>query len=202
MNDDLKKFLEDVETPLSADAKAFLENRTPEMQIKWATINVPEGFLTPDDLSFSFKTSIGTKELPYSHQLNGALLRRHVRMDTPTKEAIRMGKLLLDNLRLPDAQFGKHYTDAVLWPVLDERFGHVELIRDTLDQMSHHDPYQGESLAECRKYLEDCVRGIGNSIVLELGYQEPTAFAVLAGAIYSMLDQRHHISARKVLFPK
>ena len=119
MNKDLEQFLKDMDPPLPVDARAFLKNYK---SIRRATIKVPEGFLTPDDVSFSFVIDAGTIAFPYSHRLNGELLRLGVKMDTSTNEAVRMGKLLLDNLRLPDAQFGKHYTNAVLWPLMKQPF--------------------------------------------------------------------------------
>lgn len=203
MNDELDKLLSDMEGPLPDDANSFLLGfQGGTLAIQRATVDVPNDVLALDNLSFSFDTNIGLFVFPYTHKLNGRLLRLGVVMDSPDKESVRMGQLLLDNLRLPDVQFGKDYTNAVLWSVVNERLGHVPLIRQTLDSLSHHGPYGGASLVNCTRYLRDQIAGIGNSIVLELRYQEPRAFAIFAGAVYYVLDRRHRISERRALFPR
>jgi hypothetical protein len=203
MADELEKFLDELEEPIVVSAKAFLrEYRKSRLQIERARIDVPDGLAGAEQATFIFDTNAGSFVFPYAHRLNGALIRLGVAMESPSNEAIRMGKLLIDNLRLPDTRFGKHFTDSVLWPLIDQRFGHIPMIRDALDGLAHHSPYRGESLEECGAYLRAAIDGAGNSIVLQLGYQEPRAFAVLAGAVLYMLDQRHHISLRRTLFPK
>jgi hypothetical protein len=148
---------------------------------------------------FVFLTSDGLRrELPWSDVLNLELIKRRIRMATPDQEALRFGMHLLANLQYADDQFGTDFTNAVLWEVVKTRFGRVSAINETLDAIPHDAPTQGAPYLACVTYIETCVDGIGNSLVVELGYDnQRTAFAILSGAVLFVLERRHRLSFRR-----
>lgn len=202
MSDALERLIAESEQPLSGPAARFVDGLVSgNTEIRAARVLVPRDVLSREKVVFAFETARGALELPYSPRLNEALIRLGVGMTEPDSEAIRIGKLLLDNLRYPDAQFGRHYTDAVLWEVLNERFGNVEGIRRRLDGITHYSP-SGDSRHSCEVYLRQCLEGAGNTLVLTFGWGQAHAAKILSGAVYYVLDMRHHISAREALFPR
>lgn len=202
MTDALKRLIADSEQPLSGAGAAIVNGiRNGSLAIRSATVLVPRDALSSSKISFMFETDRGRIEMPYTSRLNEELVRLGVAMSDPDSEAVRIGRLLLDNLRYPDAQFGRHYTDAVLWGVVEERFGRVPAIRAALAEVTQYHP-TGDSRFACEAYLRQCIDGVGNEIVLTFRWREPDAFRILAGAVHYMFDQRHHLSARRVLFPR
>ena len=133
--------------------------------------------------------------------LEEELYRRRLKVSTHGEEAYRSGTRLLSNLRLPDIQYGKGYTSQVLWRYLDARFGNIPQVREILDNMAHYRPYESVHALDCQNYIKSSIDGLGNSLILQLHYNEKEAFSILVGAIIYMLDKRYNITLGKILFP-
>lgn len=208
MTDTLQKLIKDMEKPLQPAARSFLEvfdQNRPEFFT--AEFRLPEDPMRATEGQFHFEytsrpPTFTTVDLPWEPKFEAELYKRRIRMAKPEQEAVRAGMLLLSNLRYSDIRFGKDYTSAVLVEVIGDRFGEIDVIKSLLAKSKSANASRGNSYSECKSYLKSCIDGLGNSLVVELGYKNNTAFSILVGAIVFLLDQRFHISLRNILFPK
>ena len=138
---------------------------------------------------------------PWMATLEEELFKRRLKVQTPEQEAYRNGTRLLSNLKWADIQFGKGYTSQVLWKYLDERFGNIPQIKEILSNVAHYKAYESPHALECQSYIKSVIDGTGNSLVMNLGYDNKKAFSILVGSIIYMLDKRHNITIGKLLFP-
>lgn len=209
MTDSLQKLIKDMERPLSALEAAFLkeydEERPEFFKAEFLQHSNDPWQTKPGFFQFEFSSSppiFKTLKFDWTPTFERELFQRRIKMARPEQEAIRGSTLLLSNLRFPGIKFGEDYTNAVLLEVIKDRFGEIGVVSELLAEIRRYNPNKGVSYAECKNYLKSAIDGYGNSLVLELGYKDNTAFAILVGAVVAMLDKRFRISLRKTIFPK
>jgi hypothetical protein len=200
----IKDLLEQEEPALSADAQTFLADLPAATDLH---AEFPPGDVLEQDpkcfvFRFRLRSESKTVRLPWSSRLEHELYARSIRMDRLEDESARGGTLLLWNLRYIDLSFGRDYTDSVLWELIEDQFGKIDAIRKTLARIHHHRPHESPSLAECFALLDHEIAGYGNSLVLELKYDRQRAYNIQVAAVWYVLDRRHHLSAREILFPE
>lgn len=205
----LKNLEKELKTPFPKEFKSLLENIENGIS-KFVQVN----FIAPSDpfktekprFEFQFRqadaSSLLVLECEWQASIEEQLYQLHIKVSSLEQEAMRGGTLLLSNLRTADILWGKDYVDSVLWSVVSDRFEGVQVIQDLKQEFSHNKPYDSTHRIECMNYLKSSVNGFGNSLVLQLQYDDKTAYRILVGAVVYMLDRRFNISLRKTLFPK
>jgi hypothetical protein len=192
--------------PLEPPVVAFLELLASTKVI----FHARQFVVDPDPLSdepprFHFDYSANHRrqqlDIVWSEPVERQLLERKIAMATPEHEALRGGTLLLSALQYIDLPYGKDYVDAVLWEAVKARYGAFPSIRQLLDQIPHIRASRSQSYGDCMFQIEHMLDGYGGSLVTQLDYSKKAAYPIVVAAVYHMLDRRHLISARKVLFP-
>jgi hypothetical protein len=205
MSNPLQKLLDESDRPLPREAVGLLldiERRS--VRLSGCEFHIPEDAWNTEPAG-AFVVHVVTRqdpiEVPWSEKLNGEFLRLGIRVVSPQQEAFRFGTHLLSNLRYPDIRFGKDFTNSVLWDVVSVRFGSVPEVHRTLKRIPHHSAHQSTEYGECHHYLESCLSGLGNALVVQLHYENRgSAYSILAAAALFVLDRRYSLSLRDSLF--
>jgi len=159
--------------------------------------------LTEGTAQFVFEfTTDRRRELvvPWSESVERELFRRGISMDKPEHEAVRGGKLLLSALAYLDLSFGASLVDPALRDTVARRFADVGPLRELLTNTTESALDKSTpSFVECANMVSNTVDGYGNSLVLELGYPNREAYAILVGAVYFMFDRRYLLSTRSAV---
>ena len=201
MEDELTKYLHD-RAPLSREAQAFLQEFDAGVGVVKAEFWVADDLFSTEPERFHFVTHAREWSLPWSERLTDEVWRRHIRMSTIQDESARCGMHLIGNLRLADTRFGQDYTNSVLVEVVRERFSHIAPIAEALDLAPTYAPYKSDnSYVACASYVRDCITGLGNSLVIEFGYEDRQAFSALAAAVWFVLDKRFSLSFLRAARP-
>jgi len=153
---------------------------------------------------FGFNTNSGVEKVVqnWMEKIETDFYRAGIQMDSSLSEALRGGTLLLSNMNWPDLQFGRDFTDHVIWDFVNERFGTIEVIRNLLEKIPFNSPRNSASYAECKNFVSTSINGYGNSLVIQLHYGNDIAFPILVAAVAYMLDLRFSITLRKALYPE
>ncbi|MFN0252811.1 MAG: hypothetical protein ACKV2T_38410 [Kofleriaceae bacterium] len=196
--------LKDARQPLDPEFIDFLaaldENRVTfhrrEFRAEFAS-------LTDSIAKFTFEfTTDQRRELivPWSEAVELELYRRGIALDKPEDEAVRGGKLLLSALAYLDLSFGVSLVDPAIRETISRRFARVPPLRDLIEKTPETAIDRSTpSFRECVSMVTHTIDGYGNSLVLELGYPNREAYAILLGAVYFMFDQRHSLSTKGVM---
>jgi hypothetical protein len=145
-------------------------------------------------------TEVDCKDDDWDDDLNSGLIRLGVRSGTADEEADRFVLGLRAALRKPEKRYGDGYFSSVLieyvrgtdfhtYPDVAEALRHISTIR----------PDQSQSYSDCRDMIDAAVRGRAVELSELLGYDVPTAWAILAKAMAGYLDERFSVTSRRLL---
>lgn len=141
------------------------------------------------------------RRVEWSPSLERFLFEAGIKATNESQESLRGANLLLQNVRAADMKWGKDYVNAVLHGLLHELYPKQPVIQDLLDHVPAGDPSGSRAFSDCYQYLENCLRGYGNSLVMELGYKSVSASTIFTHAIAMLFDARHRITSARKLFP-
>lgn len=209
INHKLKELVSELKRPYSEDVIGFFQNvdagnaRIQAVNFVGAEDPLKMG---PPKFEFNYRMAGAPALLvlstPWLATLEQELFNRGLKVATLEQEAMRGGTLLLSNMRYADIAFGQNYSNNVLLDFIRERFGSIDVVTQILSNMKYSLPPNSGQLHDCRNYVESAINGLGNSLVLQLHYDNQVAFRVLVGAVVYFLDQRFQVSLSKILFPK
>ena len=142
------------------------------------------------------------KSAPWSPRFEREqLFPRRIRMKHPDEEALRASLNLLNALQLLDIVFGKDYVSAVLWELVSARYSRIDVVARTLSRITHYSPHFSDSSVECQRQIAAHIDGYQNSLMLELGYDAESAYRIVVVALVYVLDRRHMLTVRSIMFP-
>jgi len=145
------------------------------------------------------------EKMDWHPDLERVLFEHKIRVETHDQEASRGGHLLLQNLTWSDKTWGKDYTNHVLHEWLSARsalFADSPAFQKVLAQVPAYAPHRSQQYLDCRNYLDNCLSGYANSLVVELNYSGDEARKIFNVAVFQMFNERHHLTALSILFPK
>jgi hypothetical protein len=124
--------------------------------------------------------------------INEALVREGVRAESPSNEAQRLSLMLRYWLSKPEEHFGPGFFESVLIEYLSksELARHGSLIA-VLQDIHANQP--------CREAVEAAIKKAASSLVHTLKYTEEEATGILAEALGQYLDERFHVTERRML---
>ncbi|MBI2373854.1 MAG: hypothetical protein HYV07_07645 [Deltaproteobacteria bacterium] len=137
---------------------------------------------------------------PWDDDLNEGLVEAGVKAKDLPNEALRFGFMLSSALRKAEIRFGDGFFNAVLLTSLKRSpfFDH-EAVRTVLDEIHDSKPHvEGISYADCAEMIDLALRGRAKQLK-KLGYETAEAGEILAQALAQYLDERFHVSSRKLL---
>ncbi|HWO24055.1 MAG TPA: hypothetical protein VNO30_35175 [Kofleriaceae bacterium] len=141
------------------------------------------------------------QEFPWTSELETYLLESRQRMETPADEADRFAAILLHNIQVSAAKFGRDFTHAVLVVVLAERTRYP--LSALLSRAGTAKPNRsGRHFQECTQVLGGAVDQLHKLAEVALGYQPQEAEALMIKALEITLDETFHISGTDLMFPK
>lgn len=167
-------------------------------------------FILPDDPlqkglpQFQFKYNLNNTTQVVSCRwfasLEEELFRRGQKVKSLDQEAARGGYRLASNMRLSDILYGASLSNSILLEIIEIRFGNLKPINKLIAQVKHFKKPISENELDCRNYLEACINGLGNSLILQLNYDNAQAYQILVGAVTFLMDRRFSISISNAIF--
>jgi hypothetical protein len=141
--------------------------------------------------------NLSTIEERWTESFQRELLERGVRMKTRDEEAVRTGVHLLSNFAYADMQFGTKLTDTAVWRAISDRFTSIPTVAGSLKaSLPSFEPTTKE-YENCVSFVRQCIDGYGNSLFVQLKYNDPEAFGILVGGVWIVLQSRFSLFGRK-----
>jgi hypothetical protein len=143
------------------------------------------------------------EEFAWTPELETFLLLEHpTPMNSIEDEVLRLANILLNNVKSAESAFGAGFAQAVFVEIISEN-PPPELIpllaRVPAEQPSRDSRYY----IECRSFLTNAIKGLQNTLVLNLKYSDENQVKhLMTDALLIVLDERFHISIREKLFPR
>ena len=139
-------------------------------------------------------------EMPWDDDLNGEMLRLHIKASDPEQEALRFSLGLRGALRKPQNEFGDGFLNSVLIEFIGESDLTTEpLIAEIVPLVSAPTPRPGKKRDLCREMIADAIAGRAHELTHELGYSLEESKPILLSALARYLDRRFSITSRKRL---
>ena len=107
----------------------------------------------------------------------------HVRAVSTDNEQIRFALMLKDGLKKSEVRFGDGYFNAVLAELLATAFIDSAIVQDKLREIAASKPHQGRVYRECVEMIESAIATCAQNLLKDLGYEQPLAEKILAGAV-------------------
>ena len=158
----------------------------------------------PAWIYMSFQTPGGTErdDHRWDVDLNEALTREGVRAENPDNEAHRLSLMLRYWFSRPEEDFGPGFFEAVLIEfVADSDIANQASLRHILERIRvNRASRDSESYDSCKGEVESILQKYAaRSLTQDLRYPEDEAKRILAMALGQYLDERFHITERRML---
>jgi hypothetical protein len=158
----------------------------------------------PAKIYMTFQTQHGEvrESDTWDVDINDALVRAGVQAETLTNEAQRLALMLRYWFTKPEKIFGPGFFEAVLIErVQESAIAEHEALRSVLDRVHvTKSSRDGRSYVMCRAGVETVLRKkAAQSLVRDLRYSEDQAKKILAEALAQYLDERFHVTERRML---
>jgi len=151
-------------------------------------------------LHFDFPGGIRTTEQDdWDNELNRFLVERHVRAVSADNEQIRFALMLKEGLKKSEVRFGDGYFNSVLVELLATAFSDSVVVQDKLREIAASKPHQGRVYRECVEMIESAIAKCAQSLLKDLGYEQPLAEKILAGGVGYYLDERFSLLNRRLV---
>lgn len=206
-NDALTRLINEMKRPLDDLTIQFLNQlKARQLTLVSANFIFPKDPLSSHQPYFEFKyrdpnrPALQILTAEWAPNLEGELYSLRVKMASREEEAARGATLLKSNLEFSDVRFGESYTNSVLCELLNQQFGHIPMVVELLKELTWAPPSKGSAYPDARSYIDAAITGYGNSLVIQLGYEDKEAFGIKLGAVVLLLDIRFSITLRKLLF--
>jgi hypothetical protein len=207
MSDALQDLIRSSEAPLSIDAIALVARLRQRAALQRVAFALPDDLLSTAPPHFDFEYILPLESavlrtlLPWSPRLERELFSLGVHTTFPEQEALRTGTNLIHSLAYVDIRHGRDYVNAVLWEVVNDRYAMIDVVATTLFKIAHYSASRGPSYAPCRHEIEQQIDGYQNSLFLELHYPMDLAYRIVVAGLVYLLDRRHTLTIRSVMFP-
>lgn len=206
MTDKFQELVAQAGTPLSPVAEDFVGQLRDGAAVIRIDFEVPSEPLSTDPPAFVVdlkpkRSPMVSRQIPWSPRLDRELYSRGIRMGSLVGESLRSATNLAFTLRFGDIQYGSEFVDEVLWDVVYKRYGTIPAVAHMLSQIRRNPSPPTSDFYDCKEFIERQIDGYQNSLGLELGYDGDDPYRILVAALCSVLDQRHHLTARRSLFP-
>lgn len=131
--------------------------------------------------------------------LDRGLIKLGVRAISDDNERLRFGIAFADAFQPAEEMVGDGFFNSVLIEVLkqgplakrlEEQIAQIHVLRAN---------HESRSYADCRDLILGAIRGRARELTRDLGYPEPQANEILAGALAIYLDDRFSITERRQL---
>jgi hypothetical protein len=141
-------------------------------------------------------------EVPWFPEIEQLLFQHHVKMTHREEEVFRLAYFLNGNFSLIENQVGRQVVNSALVAVLDAS-EHREALADILQRVPRYDQSGSPFFENTHLYLSHAIRGLQNSLVMELGYpNDASTIELMRSALRTALDWRFHVSLREAFFPR
>lgn len=142
-----------------------------------------------------------TREVMWDPNLNEALIDAGARAETLENESERFGYLMRELLQAAEVRFGDGYFNAVIVRLLRESaLSRMVAVAEKLKGIRENRPsIDGRGYQDCRDAINAVVAYMGKLLVQPLHYPRPEAERVLASAVAYYLDERFHVTSRKLM---
>ncbi len=203
MTDDIFRF--DDDEPEHPTARAWLARIKRGERPTFTLWRKRDGLtFKPAKIYMTFQTEHGKvpENDTWDVDINDALVRAGVKAETPTNEAQRLALMLRYWFTKPEEVFGPGFFEAVLIErVQESEIAKLEALRSVLDRVHVTKASRdGQSYEVCRVAIETVLRTkAAQSLVRDLGYSEDEAKKILAEALAQYLDERFHVTERRML---
>ena len=136
----------------------------------------------------------------WDDNLNSGLVQLGVRSQTPEEEKDRFALGLRAALRTPEKRYGDGYFSAVLVQyVLRTDFRGQGEMAEVLEHVHQEKPDDSNTFRDCLRMVDAAVKGRAVELFQNLGYDKPTTWDILAGAMARYVDGRFSVTNRRVL---
>lgn len=158
----------------------------------------------PAKIYLTFETPSGSERDgdDWDVDINEALVREGVRAVSPKNEAQRLSLMLRWWFSKPEEHFGPGFFESILLEVLrrSELAQHKSLAA-VLGHIHENAPSKdGPAYRDCAEAVEAILKKrAARSLVHDLGYTKEESEGILAEALGQYLDERFHITARRML---
>jgi hypothetical protein len=157
----------------------------------------------PAKIYMTFETPSG-KERDHDDwdvDINEALVREGVRAESDSNEAQRLSLMFRYWFSKPEERFGPGYFEGVLVQVLTSpEFSGQATVAATLAQIHVTPPLRGNNAyTDCENLIESIIKAAAASLTQDLRYPVSQAERILAEALAKYLDERFHITERRML---
>lgn len=157
----------------------------------------------PARLYVTFETPGGREREhdDWDADLDEPLLREGVRAESPENEAQRLALMLRAWFSSAEERYNPGYFEAVLVEVLrGSEFMADEDFAAFLGQIhTNRADRSGRSYPDCVAAVEATLEKAGRLLTKSLKYNDDEARSILAGAVAQYLDERFHVTSRKLL---
>jgi hypothetical protein len=148
-------------------------------------------------VDISGKTS--TDQDDWDDELNQFLLQHKVRSISPKNEQIRYALTIKNLLKKAEIRFGDGYFNAVLLELVKSAFREKQDVQEKVEEIAPSKPSHEKAYEECATMIEGAIAACAKSLLNDLGYEQPEAENILAGAMGYYLDERFSLTNRKLL---
>jgi hypothetical protein len=157
----------------------------------------------PAQLYVTFETPGGSEREhdDWDPDLDESLLREGLRAESAENEARRLALMLRAWFASAESRYGPGYFESVLVDVLrGSEFAEDPDFVAFLGQIHVNKPDRGgRSYPDCVAAIEATLAKAGYLLTKALKYSDDEARSILAGAVAQYLDERFHITSRKLL---
>ena len=157
----------------------------------------------PAKLYITFETSNGPETLhdDWDPEINFPLIKEGIPAENIANEAQRLSLMLRDWLSKLEQRFGPGYFESVLIEALREpEFSQAKSLSSLINKVSVNRPYmEGRSYTDCRRAIDGVLKEAADALTRDLKYVRGDAEQILFGALEQYLDERFHVTERKLL---
>jgi len=140
------------------------------------------------------------QELDWDPQVNDVLMTWGIKAITIPNESLRFAAVLRDRLGIVETRFGDGFFSGVLTQYLQSSaWSERPVVSAMLEDVHAYHPSPGPQRDACLDNIERAIGDCIDALYKSLAYTKDQTISVLSAAIALYLDQRFHVSERKLL---
>ena len=157
----------------------------------------------PAKLYITFETPNGPETLQddWDPEINLPLVKAGIRAENAANEAQRLSLMLREWLSEPEQRFGPGFFESVLVEALRApEFSKASKLVSLISKLRVYPPHMGGNIyAICSQAITDILKKAADILTHDLKYHRGDAEQILFSALEQYLDERFHVTERKIL---